>query len=113
MYITEPQNHRGLKGLLEIIESNPLLKQVPYNRSHRKASGWVSSISREGGTTTSGQPVPVLCHPQGEEVFSHVFMELTVFQFVPLTTCHVAGHHQKTAWPHPLDSCPLDVYKHL
>ena len=30
------QNGRGLKGPLEIIKSNSLLKQVPYSRLHRK-----------------------------------------------------------------------------
>ena len=34
------QNCRGWKGLLEIIKSNSLLKQVHYSRSHR----WVLSI---------------------------------------------------------------------
>ena len=35
-------------GPLEITESNTLLKQVPYSRSHRKVSGWTLDISREG-----------------------------------------------------------------
>ena len=40
---------------------------------------------------TSGQPVPVLCHPHSKEVISHVHMELSMFQ---------------------LDSYPLDIHKH-
>ena len=39
------------------------------------------------------QPVPVLCHPQREEVLPHVRMELPVLQFVPVAPCPVAGHH--------------------
>ena len=40
----------------------------------------------------SGQPFPVLCHPRGKEVHSHICMELPVFQFVPIALS-VAGHH--------------------
>ena len=40
-----------------------------------------------------GQPVPVLCHPQREEVLPHVQLELPVPQFVPIAPCPVAGHH--------------------
>ena len=36
--ITESQNCRGWKGPQEIIKSNPLLKQVPYNGLHRSVS---------------------------------------------------------------------------
>ena len=40
-----------------------------------------------------GQPVPVLRHPQREEVLPHIQMELPVLQFVPIASCPVAGHH--------------------
>jgi len=40
-----------------------------------------------------GQPVPVLSHPQREEVLPHVQMELPVLQFVPIAPCPVTGHH--------------------
>ena len=40
-----------------------------------------------------GQPVPVLRHPQKEEVLPHVQMELPMPQFVPISPCAVAGHH--------------------
>jgi len=40
-----------------------------------------------------GQPVPVLHHPQSEEVLPHLQMELLVLQFVPVDPCPVAGHH--------------------
>ena len=35
------------------MKSNPLLKQVPYGRSHRWVSRWVFSISIEGDSTAS------------------------------------------------------------
>ena len=40
-----------------------------------------------------GQPVPVLRHPQREEVLPHVQVELPMLQFVPIAPCPVAGHH--------------------
>ena len=40
-----------------------------------------------------GQPVPVLCHPQREEVLPYVQTELPVLQFVPISPCPVTGHH--------------------
>ena len=49
---SESQNCRGWKGPQEIA-SNPLLRQVPYNRSHRQVSSRVLSVSREGDSTAS------------------------------------------------------------
>jgi len=43
----------------------------------------------------SGQPVPVLHHPQSEEVLPHVQLELLMLHFVPVAPCPVAGHHWK------------------
>jgi len=40
-----------------------------------------------------GQPVPVLRHPQREEVLPCVQLELPMLQFVPVAPCPVAGHH--------------------
>ena len=47
-----------------------------------------------------GQPVPVLSHPQSEEVLPHIQTELPMLQFVPVAPCPVAGHHWKEpkAW---------------
>jgi len=39
----------------------------------------------------SGQPVPVLRHPQREEVLPHVQTELAMLQFVPIAPCPVTG----------------------
>jgi len=40
-----------------------------------------------------GQPVPVLRHPQSEEILPHIQVELPVLQFVPIAPCPVAWHH--------------------
>jgi len=42
-----------------------------------------------------GQPVPVLRHPQSEEVLPHVQTELAKLQFVPVAPCPVTGHPWK------------------
>ena len=41
----------------------------------------------------SGQPVPLLCHPQGKEVLPHIQVELPVLQFVPDAPCPVTGNY--------------------
>jgi len=46
-----------------------------------------------------GQPVPVLRHPQREDVLPHVQTELPMLQFVPVAPCPVAGHHWKESGP--------------
>ena len=45
------------------------------------------------------QPVPVLRHPQREEVLPHVQMELPMLQFVPIAPCPIAGHHWQESGP--------------
>ena len=42
-----------------------------------------------------GQPVPVLSHPRGKEVFPHVQTEPPMFRFVPTASGLVTGHHWK------------------
>jgi len=39
------------------------------------------------------QAVPVLSHPDSEKVFPGVQMEPAVFQFVPIASRPVTGHH--------------------
>jgi len=41
----------------------------------------------------SGQPVPVLVHPQSEIVFPDVQREPPEFQFVPIASDPVTGHY--------------------
>jgi len=71
----------------------PRQSRVTYSRLHRTLSRRVLNISREDIHNLPGQPVPVLCHPQREEVLPHVQTELPVLQFVPAAPCPVAGHH--------------------
>jgi len=50
-------------------------------------------LQRRRHHNPSGQPVPVLHHPQNEEVLPHVQMELPMLRFVPIASCPVTGHH--------------------
>lgn len=61
----EAQNCKGWKKPLEIIQSNPLLMQVPYSKFQKKASTCALNIFREGDSTThnqSGQLLQALRH---------------------------------------------------
>ena len=40
-----------------------------------------------------GQPVPLLWHPHRKEGFSHIEVELPVFQLVPIVSWPVIGHY--------------------
>ena len=50
-------------------------------------------LQRKRSHNLPGQPVPVLHHPQREEVIPHVQTELPLLQFVPIAPCPVTGHH--------------------
>lgn len=47
----------------------------------------------------SGQPVPVLYHPQSKKVFPHVCLELPTFQVVPIPSSSVTQNHWKESGP--------------
>ena len=52
------------------------------------------SEGRQGGEpTTSGQPVPVLCHTYSKEMLPDVQIERLVFQLVHSAFCPGTGHH--------------------
>ena len=75
-----------------------LLKQAYYNSNTtivRQESIQVGFeyLQRRRLHSLSGQLVPVLCHPQSKEVFSHVEMKRHVFQFVPAAPCSVIGRY--------------------
>ena len=87
-------------------------KVVPYSTLLRKVPRQVLVASKEGDfTTLSGQPVPVLCHPHGIEIFSHDRIKLPVFQFVPAGSLFCCCTPLKGAQTHQVDSHPLDIYK--
>ena len=99
--ILNTQNSRGWRASLEIIESNPLLKLVPYSRSGKHPDGcWWS----EKKTPQPGMPFLMLLHSDSKYVFLHVCVEIPVFQFVPVTPRPVTGHHWKEPGPIHLTS---------
>jgi len=72
----------------------PLLKQGhPEQAAQDLVQAGLEYLQRRRLHSLPGQAVPVLRHPQSEEVLPHVQLELPVLQFVPIAPCHVAGHH--------------------
>jgi len=72
----------------------PLLKQGHLQQAaqdHTQVG--LEYLQRRRLHKPSGQPAPVLCHPQREEILPHVQTELPVPQFVPIAPCPVTGHH--------------------
>lgn len=82
---TELQNCRGWKGLERPLSLKPLLRQVPYSSSHRKASRWVLNISRDRNSTIFLSSL-FQCSVTltGKKFFLVFALELLVFQFLPL-----------------------------
>lgn len=88
------KSHRASKEPLEIISPVPLLKLVHYSRWHRKASGWVLKISRKSNSTTSlGSQFQGSGTLTVKKVLPHVFLEISLLQFVPIFPCPVSGHY--------------------
>jgi len=82
------------------MESNPLLKQLPYSRLCRKSSRQVLINSREGNSTASlGSLFQCSVTLTVKKFFPHVQMELPVFQFVPIASCPVMGRCWKEPGP--------------
>jgi len=96
MRITESQNHRMVgtgKDLCGSSRPTPLPKQGHLQQAAQDLiQEGFEYLQRKRLHNPSGQPVPVLCHPQREEVLPHVQKELPVPQFVPIAPCPVAGH---------------------
>jgi len=87
---TESQNHR-MVGVGRASGPTPLPKEVHLQQAAQDLlQVSLEYLQRRRLHNLSGQPVPVLCHPQREEVLPLVQMEL---QFVPIAPCPVAGHH--------------------
>ena len=99
--ITESQNGRGWKGPLCVIQSNrPLLKQGLLQQAAQDlVQVGLEYLQRRRLHHLPGQPVPMLHHPQREEVLPHVQMELPMLQFVPIAPFPVFGHHWKESGP--------------
>lgn len=89
IFITEPQN--GFEG----ISGGP---NILLNHSHIKPVVQAGiQITFEYLHDLSGQPVPVLRHPNREKVFSDVQRESPVFQFLSIDCSPVTGHYLKEA----------------
>jgi len=72
----------------------PLPKQGHLERAAQdRVQAGLEYLQRRRLHSLPGQPVPVLCHPQREEVLPHIQTELPMLQFVPIAPCPVAGHH--------------------
>ena len=100
------QNRMSWKGPLEIIQSNPLLKQIPtvgYTEKH-PVMFWISPEK---------EMPPLLsilfqcCHTQAKKFFLMCVWNFLHFIFCPLPFVLSL----KKAWPYPLDFS-LDIYKH-
>jgi len=73
---------------------SPLLKEGHLQQvAQDLVQAGLEYLQRRRIHNPSGQPFPVLHHPQREEVLPHVQLELPVLQFVPIASCPVAGHH--------------------
>ena len=69
----------------------PLPKQ---GHLHQAAQELVQvGLQRRRCHNLTGQPVPVLHHPQNKEVLPHVQTEIPMLQFVPVAPCPVTGNH--------------------
>jgi len=70
-----------------------LLKQVHLEQGTQDCvQADLEYLQRRRIHNLAGQPVPVLRHPQREEVLPCVQVELPMLQFVPIAPCPVAGH---------------------
>jgi len=96
--VTESQNHRMFgtgKDLCGSSSPTALPKQSHLQQAAQDlVQEGLEYLQRSRLHKLPGQPVPLLRHPQREEVLRpHVQMELPVLQFVPVAPCPVAGHH--------------------
>ena len=93
----ESQNHRMVgvgRDLCGSSSPTPLPKQGHLQQAAQDiVQAGLEYLQRRRLHNLPGQPVPVLCHRQKEDVLPHVQTELPALQFVPIAPCLVAGHH--------------------
>lgn len=105
------QNYSGWKGALEIMESNSLLKQVHWSWLQRKASKRALNTFREGKSTTS--PGSLFQWSVILRVKKFFLMFVWIFFYSSLCLLPLGVLLPlKRAWPHPLVTDPLDIYRH-
>jgi len=103
MKVTESQNHRMVGVGRDFCGSSSPTLLPKQGHLQQAAEDLVQAgleyLQRRRLHNLPGQPVPVLCHPQSEEVLPHVQLELPMLQFVPIVPCPVSGHHRKESGP--------------
>lgn len=84
---------------------NSLLKQgYPEPGAQRHGQEASEYIQGQRLYSLSGQPVPLLGHPQSKNVFSHIQRKAPVFQGVPIASGMLMGTHL-----HPLCTLPSGI----
>jgi len=82
------------RDLYGLSSPTPLPKQGHLEQAAQDlVQAGLECLQRRRIHSLSGQPVPVLRHPQSEEILPHIQTELPVLHFVPVASCPVAGHH--------------------
>jgi len=94
-YRSNSQNHKGWKGPLETIESNPPAKAGSLQQV-AQAGLQVDPeyLQTRSLHNLSGQAVPVHHHSGSKEALPCVTLELPVCQFLPVAACSVAARHK-------------------
>jgi len=91
------QNHGTVgvgRDLCGSSSPTPLLKQGHLQQAAQElVQAGLEYLQRRRLHNLPGQPVPVLHHPQSEEVLPHLQLEFAMLQFLPIAPCPVTGHH--------------------
>ena len=99
--INKPQNHKNRmvevgRDLWRLSCTTSLLKQCHLQEVGQDHVQTTSEYLQEWRLHNPyGQPVKVLSHLHSEKVSPDVQMELHLFQFVPIASSPVTGHHWK------------------
>ena len=97
------QNHRMVSVGMDLWRLSSLTLLPKQGHLQQAAQDLVQPgleyLQRRRFHNLPGQPVPVLRHPQSEEVLPHVQTELPMPQFVPIAPCPVTGHYWKELGP--------------
>jgi len=95
--VTESQNHRMFgvgRDLCGSSSPTPLPKQGHLQQATEDlVQVSLEYLQRRTLHNLPGQPVPVLRHPQREEVLLHLQTECPMLHFVPVASCPVTRNH--------------------
>jgi len=101
--VTESQNHRMVgvgRDLCGSSSPTPLLKQGHLQQAAQdRVQASLEYLQRGRLHSLPGQPVPVLRHPQREEVLPHVQTEHPMLWFVPVALVLSLGTTEKSLAP--------------